>query len=267
MHALGNDFAILSVNNWPMLTSEQICKLADRHRGIGFDQLLLIERIEPREQRCEYRIFNADGSEVWQCVNGSRCLAYYIAKHHGLKDTIYLHTQLGQYKAQLLSAQQVQLSIGFPTWQANRIPIRASEPGPVYTLNCGTERYEVIALYVGNPHLVLWVEEVEHYPVHQVGAMLAKHPQLPEGANVNVASVIDKQTIRLRTYERGVGETQACGSGACAAAVAGQLTGRLQDNVTVLQVGGQVSVHWDKAYGLRSTGSVSYVFDGWWLED
>jgi len=267
MHALGNDMLVLLADQGWALTTDQIHRLADRHRGIGFDQLLCIDHIEPAQHVCEYRIFNADGSEVWQCANGARCLAYYVVEQGLLAgDLIVLRTKRYQYQAQLLPTKQVRLYIEPSIIQINGDFINAAHSKPVYTLNCGEHSYEVTAVHVGNPHVVLWVDDIEHYPVSTVGAALAQHPSLSEGANVNIASVMDAKTIRLRTYERGVGETQACGSGACAAVIAGQITDRLQTTVTVLQRGGHtVEVSWNGQDRLHSTGPVSYVFDGLWL--
>lgn len=225
MHGLGNDFVVIdAIKQEINLTPEKVRLLADRHRGIGFDQLLLVEKSSSPAVDFNYRIYNADGGEVGQCGNGARCLARFILDQ-GLSDKkeLVVATHTRQMQLKLLSNGLVSVSLGVPEYKQS----------PNYT-----------EVNVGNPHAVITVDDVSQAEVGDIGAQLNQHTDFAEGVNVGFMEIVGPDRIKLRVYERGVGETEACGSGACAAVVSGRAVGLLADRVVVELLGGELEVEW-----------------------
>ncbi len=268
MHGLGNDFVVIDAISQPnhVLTTAQWRFIADRHRGIGCDQILLVEQSELQDVDFKYRIFNADGGEVGQCGNGARCFARFV-RDKGLtnKDEITVETQSGLIT---LTVQEqgkiVTVNMGAPIWQPDNIPFQADQQQPSYDLTLSNnDKLTINAVSMGNPHAVTWVDDIETAKVAEWGPLIESHHRFPERVNAGFAQIIDRQQINLRVYERGVGETQACGTGACAAAVAGIQQGLLDDVVTVHLTGGALQIEWQgQGEPVWMTGSASHVFDG-----
>ena len=265
MHGLGNDFMIVdAVHQKFAPTSELIKKLANRHTGIGFDQLLLAEPTNNPQADFFYRIFNADGSEVANCGNGARCLARFLHDEKLTdKNPIVVATLAGLLELKLENDQQVTVNMGIPVLEPAKIPFRSEQQTITYSLNINQQTIEFYAISMGNPHAVIVVENVDTAPVQELGSILTKHPAFPEGANIGFMQIIDANHIRLRVYERGAGETLACGSGTCAAVVAGNLLGKLATRVNVQQPGGKMLINWQ---GINKpvylTGPAVKVFAG-----
>jgi diaminopimelate epimerase len=268
MHGLGNDFMVLDlVSQDCNMSAEQIRAWADRHTGVGFDQLLVVEPPTEPDADFRYRIFNADGGEAQQCGNGARCVASYIA-HRGLspKPQLQLQTLGGPITTTLLDANTVEVDMGAPRLAADQVPYdeaHAVAAGPLsYFLETKSQRWEVTPLSMGNPHGVVFVENITQAPVATAGEELTDHPFFPEGANIGFCQVVDPGFIRLRVFERGAGETRACGSGACAAVAAGRLHGRLGERVKVSLPGGKTRVCWQgREATVRMTGPATLVFE------
>lgn len=269
MHGLGNDFMVIDGmrQNLPAsdlpLPAERIRALADRHFGIGFDQLLVVQPASAPDVDFRYRVFNADGSEVNQCGNGARCFARFV-RDQGLtdKDSIRVETAAGQITLNLTGDGQVTVDMGAPRWAPKDIPLKASEEAETYFIVAGKQAFEVGAVGLGNPHCVLLVENVDTAPVASVGPQLESHPDFPERVNVGFMQIVDRGHIRLRVFERGAGETLACGSGACAAVVVGQRRGFLDDTVQVDLPGGSLSIRYTGQGGILMTGPAAHVYDG-----
>jgi diaminopimelate epimerase len=264
MHGLGNDFVVIdAVNQDVTLSPEQVRRLADRHRGIGCDQLLLVER--PRGQAdFRYRIFNADGGEVSQCGNGARCFMRYVHEM-GLSDMqeLRVETANGLLLLVMEDDDQITVNMGEPRLEPRDIPFDAPARASTYTLEVAGERLEIAAVSMGNPHAVTLVDDIETAPVARLGPAIERHPRFPHGANAGFMQIIDFEHIRLRVYERGAGETLACGSGACAAVVAGRLWDRLAARVKVALRGGDLVVSWaGRGYPVYLTGPATHVFRG-----
>lgn len=244
---------------------EVIVRWADRHRGIGFDQLLIVEPTRNSQSDFFYRIFNADGCEVMQCGNGACCVALFLQREQlTTKNQICLQTQSG-YLELTVAQPQVTVNLGVPKFHPEQIPLHA-EPELRYTLTINHQTIHFCALSLGNPHCIVNVSCIDDAQVATLGATLSQHEVFPEQTNVAFMQCLDRQTIRLRVYERGVGETQACGSGACAAVIAGRLLNLLDDSVTVHFKLGTVQVHWEKHEPVFLTGNPSFVFKGY-LQD
>ncbi|MBL4620781.1 MAG: diaminopimelate epimerase [Immundisolibacteraceae bacterium] len=267
MHGLGNDFMV--INNldqqWSPATA-QIVAWADRHFGIGFDQLLVVEPASDRGQVAgadfSYRIFNADGREVEQCGNGLRCFARYV-HDQGLTDKTELcvETMAGIYYPQLGDQGLVTVDMGQPNFEPAKIPFNAATEALDYSLPINQTPIKIAALSLGNPHAVTLVDNIDTAPVARVGPLIARHADFPQGVNAGFMQVVDRQNIKLRVFERGVGETLACGSGACAAAVAAmrwQLTDR---RVTVHLSGGELQIEWLPEQ-VRMSGPATHVYHG-----
>jgi diaminopimelate epimerase len=265
MHGLGNDFVVIdAINQTVSLTPGQIRFLADRHRGIGCDQLLLVEPSERPESRFRYRIFNADGGEVQQCGNGARCFARFV-RARGLtrENRIPVHTGKRLIELIVHDDGRVTVDMGAPRLEPQDIPFEAPARAPVYALSVDGETYEIGALSLGNPHAVLTVPHVDSAPVARLGASIEHHPRFPERVNVGFMEIVDRNRIRLRVFERGAGETLACGSGACAAVVAGRIQGLLDETVTTELLGGDLVVSWaGENQPVLMTGPATFVFEG-----
>ncbi len=266
MQALGNDFVVIDATRAPVaLAPGQIRRLADRRRGVGCDQVLLAEPPTRPDADFRYRIFNADGGEVGQCGNGARCLARFLrARGRIARDTVRLETADGLLTAVLEPDGSVTVDMGVPRLEPDAVPIVAAARAPRYRLETPYGTAEAAAVSMGNPHLVVAVPDVETAPVATLGPALERHPLLPEGANVGFLQVVDRRHARLRVHERGVGaETPACGSGACAAVVAGRLWGLLDAEVTVSLPGGALVLSWDgEGEPVRMRGPAEEVYEG-----
>lgn len=268
MHGLGNDFMMVDLisqraNLYPALIQE----LSDRRFGIGFDQLLTVRPPKSPDMDFLYTIFNADGSEAEQCGNGARCFLRFV-RDQGLttKSEVKLETNTGNITCRLESDGNVTVNMGPPTLSPERIPFVADHPGITYTLRPDPAREDVIslsAINIGNPHAVITVDDVNQAPVEQLGPLIESHARFPERVNAGFMQVVSRDKIKLRVFERGVGETKACGSGACAAVVAGRLQGLLNETVDVELTGGHLQISWagDDA-PILMTGPAHRVFEG-----
>ena len=265
MHGLGNDFIVIDgVTQSVFLTDELIRKLADRHRGVGFDQLLLVEAPYDPDLDFHYRIFNADGSEVSQCGNGARCFARFVSLK-GLTDKqdIKVSTANGKMVLSLQEDGQVRVNMGKPIWEPAKVPFIANKFEKNYLLRTELQTAICGVVSMGNPHAVLQVENVQTAPVNELGPLLENHERFPERANIGFMQVVNRHHIKLRVFERGAGETQACGSGACAAAAVGIMQGALDSPVRVDLPGGTLMIEWQgEGSPLYMTGDTEHVYDG-----
>tara|TARA_B110000438_G_scaffold302909_1_gene362211 strand:- start:590 stop:1432 length:843 start_codon:yes stop_codon:yes gene_type:complete len=269
MHGLGNDFIVLDlVSNFVTLTPEQIRSLSDRRLGIGFDQLLQVEPPNEAEIDFNYRIFNMNGEEVEHCGNGARCFARFV-KDKGLSDKnpLVVKTLNRILTLELAENGEVTVDMDRPVFSPLSIPFNNVEQSSVYTrtliINSVEQDIEFTALSMGNPHAVIIVENLDNTAVKDIGEALGKHTDFPEGVNVGFVQIESKNEIKLRVFERGAGETLACGTGACAAAAAGCLRGLLGDTVKVNLLGGQLTINWQQGDSpILMTGPVKTVYEG-----
>lgn len=252
-----------SVSQNQYLSKEQIRNLADRHFGIGFDQLLVVEPPYHPEQDFHYRIFNADGSEVEQCGNGARCFAAFV-RLKGLtnKNKITVSTKAGTIILVIEEDGQVTVDMGEPIFTPDKVPFKAKSQERTYLMRVLEQTVMCGVVSMGNPHCVLTVDDIEQAPLETLGAALEKHERFPNKVNVGFMQVMDRNAIKLRVFERGVGETLACGTGACAAAVIGQVQGKLDSLVTVSLPGGDLIINWKEGESVKMTGPAVHVFDG-----
>jgi diaminopimelate epimerase len=264
MHGLGNDFVVIDgVNQSVLLVPEQIRRLADRHFGVGCDQVLLIETASG-DADFRYRIFNADGGEVEQCGNGARCFVRYV-HDYGMtsKDEIRVETLGGLIVPRLEPSGEVTVNMGEPGFEPEEIPFLAIKRAPAYRLDIGGGEIDIGVVSMGNPHAVQLVEEVDDAPVSAEGPLIERHPRFPRRVNAGYMQIVDRRHIRLRVYERGAGETLACGTGACAAVVVGIQRGLLDSSVEVSLRGGTLLVRWEgETQPVWMTGPALTVFDG-----
>ncbi|MDZ4200681.1 MAG: diaminopimelate epimerase [Gallionella sp.] len=264
MHGAGNDFVVIDgVRQKVDLTPEQLRFLADRHFGVGCDQILLVEKAQNKGADFRYRIFNADGGEVEQCGNGARCFVRFVHEQ-GLtpKREIVVETLNGLILPRLEDDGRVTVNMGAPVFDPVRIPF-AGQGAVSEALEVANTRLEISALSMGNPHAVQVVEDVEHAPVQQLGPLIEQHPHFPRRVNAGFMQVMDRNHIRLRVFERGSGETLSCGTGACAAVVAGIRRGLLDSPVNVATRGGTLTIAWDsEGAPVLMTGPAISVFEG-----
>ena len=265
MHGQGNDFVVLDgVRRRVALTPEIARRLADRRLGVGCDQVLVVEKPADPANDFSYRIFNADGGEVEQCGNGARCFARFVLDE-GLttKREIRVETAAGVIVPQVLDSGKVTVDMGAPRFEPAEVPFLADERRDTYTIRVAGLPVELSVLSMGNPHAVQRVRDVERAPVAEQGPLLERHPAFPNRVNAGYMQVLDRGRIALRVWERGAGETLACGTGACAAAVAGMRLGLLDDAVRVQTRGGELVIGW-KGEGtpVMMTGDAVRVFDG-----
>jgi diaminopimelate epimerase len=265
MQGQGNDFVVVDgVRQHVDLTPERVRRLADRHFGVGFDQLLLVEKPGAPGNDFRYRIFNADGGEVEQCGNGARCFARFV-RDEGLtdKDEIRVETARGVIVPVIGPAGTVTVDMGAPRFEPAEVPFVAAARKPTYTLEVDGTRIEVSVLSMGNPHAVQVVEDVERAPVTTQGPRIEHHAAFPKRVNAGYMQVVDRAHVRLRVWERGAGETLACGTGACAAVVAGIERGLLDADVSVATHGGTLRIRWPgPGQPVMMTGDAVRVFDG-----
>ena len=268
MHGLGNDFMMVDlISQQVTLNLELVKELSDRRFGIGFDQLLTVRPPVRPDSDFRYTIYNADGSEAEQCGNGARCFLRFV-RDEGLttKSTVRLETSNGDITCKLEKDGNITVDMGQPALQPGKVPFVADSAQINYDLSLGpefSERFSISALNVGNPHAVITVAAVHSAPVVEIGPLIERHPRFPEGVNVGFMEVVSRKKIRLRVFERGVGETKACGSGACAAVVAGRLQGVLDNTVDVELTGGHLSVTWGGDNDtIKMTGPACKVYEG-----
>jgi diaminopimelate epimerase len=264
MHGLGNDFVLIDAIQQPIiLTHAEIALIADRRRGIGCDQVLLIEAARTGDADFRYRVYNADGGEVEQCGNGARCAARYLHDQGSIERDARLETAAGLIAVHIEVNGWVTVDMGAPRLEPNQIPFAALMRAPSYQATLDDAEVELMAISMGNPHAILRVDDIDTAPVARLGPRLETHPLFPNRTNVGFMQVVDRATVRLRVFERGVGETQACGSGACAAVVAGRVRGWLDERVKVELSGGSLMISWPGLpASVLMTGSATKVFEG-----
>jgi diaminopimelate epimerase len=272
MHGQGNDFVVIDgVRQSVALSGDQVRRIADRHRGIGCDQLLLVEKAADPANDFRYRIWNADGGEVEQCGNGARCFARFV-RDTGLatKDELRVETARGVIRPRIEPSGQVTVDMGPPRFAPDEIPFTTAAPGPTYHLAVGGATIEASVLSMGNPHAVQLVADVDTAPVASQGPLIENHPAFPKRVNAGYFQVVARNHIRLRVWERGAGETLACGTGACAAVVAGICRGLLDPEVRVTTRGGDLVIRWagqgadmtPPVAPVMMTGDAVRVFEG-----
>jgi diaminopimelate epimerase len=265
MHGLGNDFVVLDgISQSIQLSGEQFRFLADRHFGVGCDQILLVERPSSSAADFRYRIFNADGGEVGQCGNGARCFVRFVHdKALTQKTEISVETASGIIYPRLEADGQVTVNMGAPRFEPDQIPFVTPGRALTYPLPVGDQTIDISALSMGNPHAVQVVHDVDSAPVAEQGPLIENHLAFPARVNAGFMQIVDRSHIRLRVYERGSGETLACGTGACAAAVAGITRGMLDSEVTVSTRGGELIIRWQgEDQPVWMTGPAETVFEG-----
>ncbi|SJL85079.1 diaminopimelate epimerase [Vibrio palustris] len=265
MHGLGNDFMVVDCVTQNVFFSPDLTRrLANRHTGVGFDQLLMVEAPYDPETDFHYRIFNADGSEVEQCGNGARCFARFV-RMKGLtnKYSINVSTKKGKMVLSVENDDQITVNMGVPIFEPAKVPFRAKQAEKTYIMRVAEQTLFCGVVSMGNPHVVTVVDDVDTAPVEVLGPELESHERFPERVNAGFMQVVNRDEIRLRVYERGAGETQACGSGACAAVAVGIAQGLLDDNVTVHLPGGKLVIRWQgEGQPLLMTGPAVHVYDG-----
>jgi diaminopimelate epimerase len=261
MHGLGNDFLLVRAGDRPVPSGDRIRELADRRRGVGFDQLLWLEPPRDPANAVRYRIFNADGSEAEQCGNGARCIARLVGGD--APGELVLEHAGGTSRARLAADSQVSVAMNVPEFDPRRVPFRADAVADSYRLDAGGEAVEAGVVSMGNPHAVLRVADVATAPVARLGPLLERHERFPNRANIGFMQIEDRSHIGLRVFERGAGETQACGTGACAAVVIGRTWQLLDADVEVRLPGGRLRIRWEGAGSpVWMTGEAITVFEG-----
>ncbi|MFL6551202.1 MAG: diaminopimelate epimerase [Povalibacter sp.] len=263
MHGLGNDFIVFDAPSDESVPSNEVMRaLADRRTGIGFDQALILLPARDAATDVYYRIFNADGSEVEQCGNGARCVGRLVADRLA-RSFIHMDSLGGRVDVQLRDDGLVSVDMGIPDFTPAALPFEASREADIYPLRIGESELQISAVSMGNPHAVIQVPSVKDAPVDTVGPAVENHSRFPNRTNVGFMEVVNRTRIRLRVFERGVGETLACGTGACAAVAVGQRLGLLDSEVSVDAPGGQMSVRWlGPTEHLWLTGPAVKVYEG-----
>ncbi len=265
MHGLGNDFVVINNMQYKMdFDQKWIKRLADRRWGVGFDQMLIVEPPTSDNVEFQYRIFNADGAEVEHCGNGARCFAIFV-RDKGLttNKTIKVQTSGGIIDLIVNDDETVTVRMGVPEFEPALIPFSAECKSSSYTLNLKDESVQIGSLAIGNPHAVTLVSDVEAVDVIGLGSQITSHSRFPNRVNAGFMQIISADAIKLRVFERGVGETLACGTGACAAVVTGIVQGYLNNSVKVSLRGGDLYIHWDGInHNVLLTGPTATVFEG-----
>lgn len=265
MHGLGNDFMVIDlVTQHYKMDEDTVRQLADRNFGIGFDQMLIVEPPTSPDVDFTYRIYNADGSEVEQCGNGARCFARFVKdKRLTAKNEIKVSTSSGKITLHLQSNREVTVDMGEPVLDPKAIPFEADQFASEYDFEANDQQLTLGAVSMGNPHGVLVVDSVKTAPVESLGPIIESHPRFPQRVNVGFMEIVSRNEINLRVYERGAGETLACGTGACAAVVSGQLRDLLDPGVKVNLPGGSLFIEWaGKGHHVNMTGPATRVFEG-----
>ena len=266
MHGLGNDFVLIDgVTQDIILTPEQILKISDRNVGIGCDQLLIVAPPKSPNMDFMYHIFNRDGSEVDQCGNGARCVAHFLHyKKLTNKKNITIETKARPLSLKMLKDGDVMVDMGYPNFNPKDVPFNTDKTNLVYELPISKNNVKFSVVSLGNPHAVIFVNDINNVDVNEIGSQLSSHFSFPKGCNVGFAQVLDRKRIKLRVYERGVGETKACGSGACAAMVVAKQQGLVESQVQVHLPGGVLSVEWiGDNFSVFMKGSATWVYDGY----
>ncbi len=271
MHGLGNDFIVIDgINQAVKLTPQVIQCLSNRHTGVGFDQCLVVEKSDKPQIDFFYRIFNSDGNEVGQCGNGARCLALFI-QHYQLSDKnkITVETHTTQMQLTIHPNNQFGVTLPQPSFDAQKIPLAQTKTMDSYTLELPDATHETFhTVNVGNPHALLMVEDINKADVANLGKLLSCHPFFPEQTNVGFMERVSPSQIKLRVYERGVGETQACGSGAVAAAAVGRQFYQMDPSIDVQLLGGGLNINWPNLNeAIQLTGSAHLVYEGKLMEE
>lgn len=265
MHGLGNDFMVIdAIHQSFQPDAALIRQWADRSHGVGFDQMLIIEAPQSDQAAFRYRIFNADGEEVSQCGNGARCFARFVYEK-GLTDldVIPVETNAGLLKLHRLDDTRVCVNMGIPQFDPALIPLQTETQQPQYTLTYAGVDIRFNALSIGNPHIVIQVEDIHQAPVDELGPVLEAHQFFPAHTNVGFVQWLDRQQFKLRVFERGAGETRACGSGACAAHVVGCQLGLLHHQACAILLGGELDIEWQgDGQPVMMTGDTALVFEG-----
>lgn len=265
MHGTGNDFMMVNlISQQGSLSGNQIRKLADRRFGVGFDQLLVVEPPTNPDADFRYRIYNADGVEVEQCGNGARCFARFVHDQKlTWKDQLQVQTLGGTIQLTLQDYERVLVNMGVPEFTPEKIPFVADYFSEQYCIEVAGKRYDVGVVSMGNPHLVLIVDEIASAPVETLGPLLEAHPRFPNHVNVGFMQIESPSRIRLRVFERGVGETLSCGTGACAAVVSGRQRGLLEEKVHVFLSGGELDIQWSgDQQPVMMSGPATKVYEG-----
>ncbi|RBP82398.1 diaminopimelate epimerase [Marinomonas rhizomae] len=265
MHGLGNDFVVVdAVSRKVFFNKQQIERLSDRNWGIGFDQLLVVEPPTNPDMDFRYRIYNSDGSEVEHCGNGARCFAKFVLDRELTnKRIINVETKRGAIQLRVIDGGLVTVDMGAPSFEPKDLPFTAEPCDGLYKIMAGETEYSITPVSVGNPHAVIKVDQLIDDEVATVGPLIEGHERFPRNVNVGFMQVISPDEINLRVYERGVGETQACGTGACAAVVAGIKQGWLSPKVTAHLRGGDLHIEWQgEGFPILMTGPAAKVFEG-----
>jgi len=265
MHGLGNDFMVVDAINQAFHSRpELIRQWADRYAGIGFDQMLVVERPQGNLAAFKYSIYNADGGEVAQCGNGARCFARFV-REQGLTelDVIAVETNTGLLQLEAVDATRYRVNMGIPQFEPEAIPLRAETRQELYETDFEGTRISFSAVSIGNPHMVIPVVDVDNADIETLGPYFETHMMFPERANIGFMQIIDRTSFKLRVFERGVGETRACGSGACAAMVAGVQLGLLDSLASAILLGGELKLEWQGDENpVMMTGETAMVYQG-----
>jgi len=266
MHGIGNHFVVVDCRTRPLdLDGEEIRRLGDQHFGVGFDQLLTIEPATDASCAFRYGIYNTDGSQARQCGNGVRCVAAWLARAGVLPaGATRLQSPSGPVAVELLPSGDVRVNMGVPHFAPEAIPLRADAEASIYRIDVVGREVELSAVSMGNPHAVITVHDIQAAPVGMLGPQVEMHPDFPDRCNVGFAEIVAPDRINLRVWERGVGETLACGSGACAAMVVLRRRGFVGDRVAVALPGGVLQIAWAGDGEVWMTGPAQFVFEGEW---
>ncbi len=265
MHGLGNDFMVIDAINQAFIPNPDLIRLwADRFSGIGFDQMLIVEKPDSDQAAFKYRIYNADGGEVSQCGNGARCFARFV-REQGMTglEIIPVETNNGLLRLETIDATRVRVNMGLPLFEPGQIPLLADARQAQYSIELEQREIQFSALSIGNPHMVIRVKDLDQAEVETLGPLFEAHAMFPQQANIGFMQVIDRENFDLRVFERGVGETRACGSGACAAMVAGVQLGLLANTAKAGLTGGDLKLEWQgEGKPVMMTGETAMVFRG-----
>ncbi|MDE2071051.1 MAG: diaminopimelate epimerase [Gammaproteobacteria bacterium] len=265
MEGLGNDFMVIDALDRPLrLDTRRVQELADRRTGVGFDQLLLLEAPRAKAHTAHYRIYNADGGEVEQCGNGARCVSRLLVENGRARGPELSLESAGRVLiADVSDLDSVRVNMGVPEFEPLRVPFEAREQALTYELEVDGRNYEIGVVSMGNPHAILDVPDVDIAPVAELGPRIERHARFPKRVNVNFAQWLDRTHVKLRVFERGTGETLACGSGACATTAWGRLAGWLDETVEVALRGGQLVISWPgEGQPMWMRGPANRVYDG-----
>lgn len=265
MEGLGNDFMVIDALDQPLrLDTRRVQELADRRTGVGFDQLLLLEAPRDKAHTAHYRIYNADGGEVEQCGNGARCVSRLLVENGRARGPELSLESAGRVLiADVSDLDSVRVNMGVPEFEPARVPFEARERALTYELEVDGRNYEIGVVSMGNPHAILDMPDVDIAPVAELGPRIERHPRFPKRVNVNFAQWLDRTHVKLRVFERGTGETLACGSGACATTAWGRLAGWLDESVEVALRGGRLVISWPgEGQPMWMRGPANRVYDG-----